>query len=355
MSETDVAHLCDLMNLCTAELEATVSQHTDRRAFGDLIGTSPPMRRLYGVLEKVASSDATILVTGENGTGKEVVSKAIHHMGNRHDKAFVATNCSALNDQLLESELFGHVRGAFTGAIRNKEGLFEAADKGTLFLDEVGDTSPAMQVKLLRVLQEGTFMPVGATEPKRVSVRIIAATNRPLLDMVQRSEFREDLYYRLSVINVELPPLRDRKSDLPSLCDHFLEKIRLKSNGRRKMLSSDVMERFWEFNWPGNVRQLENEIERLSVLSGDDTEIGVSVLSPAIAAAQANAKASTNIETQGSMEEAMLSIQRQMIHSGLIRTGWNKSRLARELGLSRTTLIKKIKELELEESQSANR
>jgi DNA-binding NtrC family response regulator len=352
LTEQDLKYLCDLINLCVVELETMISERKDRRAFGDLIGNSPPMRRLYGVLEKVAMSDATVLVTGENGTGKEVVAKAIRNMGNRQNEAFVVTNCSALNDHLLESELFGHVRGAFTGAIRNKDGLFGVAHNGTLFLDEVGDTSPAMQVKLLRVLQEGTFMPVGATEPKTVNVRIIAATNRPLLDMVQRGEFREDLYYRLCVINVDLPPLRERKSDLPTLCDHFMEKVRRKSNGRRKTLSAEVMERFWEYEWPGNVRQLENEIERLIVLSGDDTEIGVSGMSPAVAAAVPSARVDENVETLGSMEEAILTIQRRMIHSGLIRTGWNKSRLARELGLSRTTLIKKIRELGLEESRS---
>jgi len=353
LSEQDLVYLKDLMEEIVEELLARIEERRDRRVFGDIIGNSPPMRQLYAMLEKVAASDTTVLVTGENGTGKEIVARALHSMGARENKAFVATNCSALNDNLLESELFGHVRGAFTGAVRDKEGLFSAAHTGTLFLDEVGDTSAAMQVKLLRVLQEGTFMPVGATEPKQVDVRIIAATNRPLLQMVKDGTFREDLYYRLSVINLELPPLRDRKGDLPSLCEHFLEQIRRKTGAERKVLSSKVMERFWEYDWPGNVRQLENEIERAWVLSGMEAEVDINCLSPAVISGSQSEFG--DIQTAGPLKTAVQSIERQVIRAGLIRTGWNKSMVARELGMSRTTLIKKIRELGLEESQPFSR
>ena len=201
------------MELIARELLSLVDDGCDLRHFGDLIGKSPKMQRLYTMLDRVSGSDATMLVIGENGTGKEVVARAIHTMSPRVNNPFVATNCAALNDNLLEAELFGYVKGAFTGAVRDKPGLFQVADSGTLFLDEVGDTSPAMQVKLLRVLQEGTFMPVGATEPVSVDVRVVAATNKPLRKMVEEGTFREDLYYRLNVIQLDVPPLRERKGD----------------------------------------------------------------------------------------------------------------------------------------------
>ncbi|MFL5311744.1 MAG: sigma 54-interacting transcriptional regulator, partial [Myxococcales bacterium] len=204
-------------------IQALRRELTGRYRFADIVGKSAPMQRLYALLDKLVGSDITVLVTGENGTGKELIARALHYNGPRKDKAFVATNASALNDNLLESELFGHVKGAFTGAGRDKTGLFKVADGGTFFLDEVGDMSPAMQVKLLRVLQEGTFVPVGATKPERVEVRIIAATNRDLREMVARRQFREDLFYRLHVVNIEVPPLRQRIDDLPLLTEHFLQ------------------------------------------------------------------------------------------------------------------------------------
>src|SRR5207253_5980016 len=195
---------------------------TGRYRFADIVGKSAPMQRLYALLDKLVGSDITVLITGENGTGKELIARALHYNGPRKDKAFVATNASALNDNRLESELFGHVKGAFTGASRDKTGLFKVADGGTFFLDEVGDMSPARQVKLLRVLQESTFVPVGATKPERVDVRIIAASNKDLREAVLRHEFREDLFYRLHVVALEVPALRERLEDLPILVDHFL-------------------------------------------------------------------------------------------------------------------------------------
>src|SRR2546422_2715876 len=222
------------------------------------------MQRLYALLDKLVGSDITVLVTGENGTGKELIARALHYNGPRKDKAFVATNASALNDNLLESELFGHVKGAFTGAGRDKTGLFKVADGGTFFLDEVGDMSPALQVKLLRVLQEGTFTPVGSTETRTVDVRVIAATHKDLQKMVERGEFREDLYYRINVIKTQIPPLRDRIDDLDILVDHFLRKHYRPRPGagrtRPPRLGADARAAMQRYPWPGNIRELENEI-----------------------------------------------------------------------------------------------
>lgn len=356
LSERDLVYLGDLLEMLADELASRIVEHRDPRQFGDLIGRSPKMQRLYGMLDKISHSDTTVLILGENGTGKEVVSRAIHTMGRRKDQSFVATNCGALSDNLLESELFGHVKGAFTGAVRAKDGLFQVADQGTLFLDEVGDTSPAMQVKLLRVLQEGTFMPVGATEPVQVDVRVVAATNRPLKKMVENGQFREDLYYRLNVIGLEIPPLRERKMDLPQLYGFFLEQHKEKTGGQRKVLSPPVVKAFWEFDWPGNVRQLENEIERLVVLSGDAREIDPEFLSPPIRRlAGGPVIVDEPVPTGKTLEEAVRALEERVIRAGLIRTGWNKSRLARELGMSRTTLIKKVRELRLEDGRATSR
>jgi two-component system response regulator HupR/HoxA len=351
LGEPELERLSFLMDEAAEEILTLLRGSTEPTRFGDLIGSSDRMRQLYVMLERVAKSDTTVLIIGENGTGKEVIARAIHEKGPRRGKAFIATNCGALAENLLESELFGHEKGAFTGAIRDKPGLFLAADKGTLFLDEVGDTSPAMQVKLLRVLQEGTFTPVGATRPVTVDVRVIAATNRPLAKMVEEGSFREDLYYRLNVIGLDVPPLRERKSDLRALVDHFLAALDARTpSGRPKRLSGEVVQYFYEYDWPGNVRQLENEIERLVVLSGDSEEIGPSFLSPAILKA-VKAPISADTPARGTLAEALQHAERQVIAAGLVRTGWNRSRLARELDMSRTTLIKKIAEYRIEEGK----
>jgi transcriptional regulator with PAS, ATPase and Fis domain len=249
------------------------------------------MRDLFRMLERIGATHATVLITGENGTGKELVARAVHEGSARAGKRFLATNCGAFNDNLLESEMFGHKRGAFTGAVADKPGLFEIADGGTLFLDEVGDMSPALQVKLLRVLQEGTFTPVGGTETRKVDVRIVAATNRDLGELVKRGAFREDLYYRLHVVALRVPALRDRIEDLPLLVAHFLERL-ARRDGRRKVLSAAAMEALAAHRWPGNVRELENELERLWVLSGDDVVIGDELLSAAIARVRRPGRAS---------------------------------------------------------------
>src|SRR5262245_58624455 len=233
---------------------------TPRYPYADIVGRSRPMQEMYRVLDKVIESDSTVLIQGENGTGKELIARAVHYNSARVNERFVVQNCSAFNDNLLDSELFGHKKGAFTGAVADKQGLFEVAHRGTFFLDEIGDMSPALQVKVLRVLQEGTFTPVGDTQSRQVDVRIIAATHRDLKRMVERGEFREDLYYRVNVISLTVPPLRERSDDIPVLVEHFL---RRNAKGRRlkaKKLTQACLERMLEYPWPGNIRELENEI-----------------------------------------------------------------------------------------------
>src|SRR6185295_12067481 len=237
------------------------------------------MQDMYSLLDRIAPSDAPVLIQGENGTGKELVSRAIHQGSPRRDHKFVVTNCSAFNDNLLDSELFGHKRGAFTGAVVDKPGLFETADTGTFFLDEIGDMSPALQVKVLRVLQEGTFNRVGDAEMRKVDVRIIAATNRDLAAMVAAGRFREDLYYRIHVLSVTIPALRERRDDVPLLIEHFLARHRRRGP---KELAPECSARMLAYPWPGNVRELENEIERLVVLAGDAQIIGPDLLSSRI-------------------------------------------------------------------------
>lgn len=318
----------------------------DRFDFRNIIGDSRVMQELFSLLAKVADSEVPVLVTGESGTGKELVASAIHANGVRRDKPFVVQNCSALNDNLLESELFGHVRGAFTGALRDKEGLFEVADTGTFFLDELGEMSPAMQVKLLRVLQDGTFIPVGATKPKRVNVRIIGATHRNLEEMVAKGTFREDLYYRLAVVNVRLPPLRERHGDVPRLVEFFLQSFAERSGKPVRSVDADAMQRLESYPWPGNIRQLENEIQRALVMAGNSTDkISTEHLSPQVASSEPLSSLGQQLigGTRGEvkLKDALEHLERQMIVETLKRCGGNKSEAARQLGVSRSNLIAK--------------
>jgi len=349
--------LAELLELSAAEMVtfAVDSQRRDRRGtvdptafvprypYADIVGRSRAMQELYRVLDKVIESDATVLINGENGTGKELIARAIHYNSRRAEERFVVQNCSAFNDNLLDSELFGHKKGAFTGAIADKQGLFEVADKGTFFLDEIGDMSPALQVKVLRVLQEGTFTPVGDTALHTVDVRIIAATNRELKKMVERGEFREDLYYRINVIQLTVPPLRERREDIPALVDHFL---RRNAKGRRlkaKRLTKSCMARMLEYGWPGNIRELENEIERLVVLAGDDKLIGEELLSSRI-------RQETREEGgPRSLPAAVDALERNLIYEVLKRTHWNKTKAAEELRISRRNLIRKVNKYKLDQ------
>jgi len=304
------------------------------------------MKRLFQLLETVAATNSTILIDGETGTGKEVVARAIHHNSPRKVHRFVALNCSAIPETLLEAEIFGHVRGAFTGAIGNREGRLEQAHRGTLFLDEVGTMSPALQMKLLRVLQEREFERVGDSKTIKVDVRVIAATNSDLLKMVGEGQFREDLYYRLNVIPVHLPPLRERRDDIPLLVQHFLEKFR--SGGAAVVtVSQEAMRQLMSYNWPGNVRQLENATERAVAFGGSRGQIEAADLPPEVAGAQANGvNASFALPDEGvDLDALVTNIERELIQRSLERTGGNKGQAAKLLNLKRTTLVEKLKRL----------
>jgi DNA-binding NtrC family response regulator len=322
------------------------AQLEERYRFEGLIGKSPVMKRLFELLETIAGTNSTILITGETGTGKEVAARAIHHNSPRRSQRFVALNCSAIPESLLEAELFGHVRGAFTGAVGNRQGRIEQAHKGSLFLDEVGTMSVGLQVKLLRVLQEREFERVGDSHTTKVDVRVIAATNSDLVAMVDDGTFQEDLYYRLNVIPVTLPPLRQRREDIPLLVQHFLEKLR--ADGRPVLtVSQDAMRRLMSSPWPGNVRQLENTIERAVAFGGTRGQIDVSDLPPEFVEPDASPlPASIPLPESGLDLPALVSrIERELIGRSLERTGGNKGEAARLLNLKRTTLVEKLKRL----------
>ena len=325
-----------------AESERSSADDTGAR-FPEIIGEAPSMRAVYQLLDKVSRTDATVLIHGESGTGKELIARAIHFHGPRAKGPFVVQNCSAFNDNLLESALFGHVKGAFTGAVADRSGLFAEADGGTFFLDEIGDMSPALQVKLLRVLQEGRFTPVGATREVSVDVRIVAASHKDLAELVARGAFREDLFYRINVIGISLPPLRERLQDLELLIAHFLGKhTRGKPSAPR--LSSEAVEVLRGYRWPGNIRELENEIERLLVLADELPEIPASMISPRMIAARtsrATRQVVPKVARIGNLREIVERVEAEVIGQGLIRTHWNKSQLAKELGISRSNLIQK--------------
>jgi len=335
-------------------------------SYAGIIGGSPPMRSLFRMLDRIKNSEATVLVLGENGTGKELVAKAIHAGSRRSKAAFVATNCSAFNDNLLESELFGHRRGAFTGAIGDKPGLFQVADNGTFFMDEVGDMSAALQVKLLRVLQEGVFMPVGGTETKRVDVRIITATNRDLTQMVKDGTFREDLYYRLHVVSLKVPPLRERKEDIERLVTHFLGRLG-ERDGRSKLLTRRALAQLHNHAWPGNVRELENEMERVWVLSGEETVMDEDLLSQSVRRGRAplDAKPESAVAVplvgaaadapSSTLPEAVEALERRMIAAELGRNRGNKTKTAESLGISRRNLIRKVQGYGLDDAARRTR
>ena len=314
-----------------------------------IIGKSRPMARLFQLLETVAATSSTILVTGETGSGKEVVARAIHQHSPRRMQRFVALNCSAIPETLLEAELFGHVRGAFTGAVGNRQGRLEQAHKGTLFLDEVGTMSGALQMKLLRVLQEREFERVGDSHTTKVDVRVVAATNSDLRRMVSDGTFREDLYYRLNVIPVQIPPLRDRKEDIPLLVQHFLDKFRPEAatggNRAPMTVSQQAMRHLMSYAWPGNVRQLENAIERAVAFGAGRTQIDVADLPPELQQSPQTAITATIALPEDGLDlpEYMDRIERELIQLSLDRTGGNKGRAATLLNLKRTTLVEKLR------------
>jgi Nif-specific regulatory protein len=347
-----------------AQLRAQVR---DRYRFENIIGDSAAMHEVFATVGQVANSRATVLLLGETGTGKEMIAKAIHYNSPRRDKPFVRVNCGAMTSTLLESELFGHVKGSFTGAIRDKEGRFEAADSGTIFLDEIGTMEPQLQVKLLRVLQEREFERVGDTQTVKVDVRVIAATNVDLQEEVARGNFREDLFYRLNVVSIYLPPLRNRREDIPRLIDYFLDKYNAVNERRLRRISRDMLNVLLRYPWPGNVRELENAIERAVVLSnGEDFTEDLLPLSVRMFAAQRRTtQSSETVETltrrlsdqamvdyelqEGRIYDLVINqIESALIDRALAKCGGVKTKAADFLGINRNTLNKKVKELGIE-------
>lgn len=313
--------------------------------FDQIIGKSNEIQDVLSLVERVSDSDSTVLVTGESGTGKELIAKAVHYNSPRAQNPFIAINCGAIPSELLESELFGHVKGAFTGAISNRVGRFELADGGTIFLDEIGDLEPALQVKLLRVLQERVIEPVGGSKGIAVNVRVIAATNKNLEEQVAFGKFREDLFYRLNVIPIVIPALRERKSDIPLLFNHFVEIFNRSKTKKLTGITTDAMDFLANYPWPGNIRELENLVERLAILKGHG-QIEVSDL-PAkyrSSAATGADKVSLAIPDDGlDFNSAVDQFENELILRALERTGWNRNQAAHLLRLNRTTLVEKIK------------
>ncbi len=314
--------------------------------FGEIIGKSRVMTEVFQTIEKVAPAQSTVLITGDSGTGKELVAKAIHERSRRADKAFVAVNCTAIPENLLESELFGHVKGSFTGAVSDKKGLFEEADGGTLFLDEIGDLDLSLQAKLLRALQEKKIKPVGANKEKAIDVRVITATHKNLQKAIEDENFREDLYYRLSVLPIKLPALRQRREDIPLLAGHFLKKYSSLNDARAKSFSTQAMQELMSYGWQGNVRELENVVERLTVLSTSEVieSTGLEV---------SNEKNSSEDFFQSSTSDwpTIEEFNKRYIELVLEKTGGRKEKAAQILGINRRTLYRREKEaMETQES-----
>jgi len=333
------------------------SQLEQRYRIDGLVGTSRVMRDLYHLLETVAPTSSTVLIAGETGTGKELAARALHHNSPRRNNRFVALNCSAIPETLLEAELFGHVRGAFTGAIATRQGRLEQANKGTLFLDEVGTMSPALQAKLLRVLQEREFERVGDSHTIKIDVRVIAATHSDLDRMVADGSFRQDLFYRLNVIPVKLPPLRDRRDDIPLLVQHFLQKLCADLERETVTVSQDAMRRLMAYSWPGNVRQLENIVERALAFSKGRPQIDVADLGPEIVEPRGGAgKDECWLPDEGlDFESYIGGLELAIIRRSLEKTHGNKRQAAKLLNLKRTTLIEKLKRLEPPVDDSASK
>ncbi|MCD6451511.1 MAG: sigma-54-dependent Fis family transcriptional regulator [Acidobacteria bacterium] len=324
------------------ELKRLRSEVKERYSFGNIVGRSKKMLAIFDLVGRVAASNSTVLIQGESGTGKELIARAIHYNSLRKDKPFVAIDCSILPETLLESELFGHVRGAFTGAMKAKKGLFEEANGGTIFLDEIGNISLPIQAKLLRVLQEREIKPLGSTETIKVDVRIIAATNTDLKELVASGAFREDLYYRIAVIPIVLPPLRERKEDIPLLVDCFLEKFSKENNKPLKRITPKALALLTEYDWPGNVRELENIIER-AVLVSDSEEIDESCF-PSEIRRLGDESVSLNISLKGEVNKVKGSVEIEAIKKALALCGGNKTLAAKKLGISRSSLYNKLKE-----------
>jgi PAS domain S-box-containing protein len=315
---------------------------------GDIVSRNPGMHKILRILPQVAESDSTVLIQGETGTGKELLARAIHELSSRRKKPFVPVNCGAFPDTLLESELFGYKRGAFTDATRDKPGYLAKADGGTLLLDEIGDLSPAFQVRLLRVLQDRTYQPLGATEPLHANVRILAATNRDLTNLVKKGVFREDLFYRLNVIRLDLPPLRERKEDMPMLVKHFMGRLNRLRGKSVKGISHEALSLLMFHDYPGNVRELENIIEHAFVLCPEG-QIETHCLPD-------NLRVSRPLSVgRGKMDVALKSAEAQLILDTLEQNGYNRVAAARHLGIHKSTLFRKMKALGMKPARRASR
>jgi Nif-specific regulatory protein len=318
--------------------------------FADFIGSAPAMEKTLRLVESAIGSPITVLLQGETGTGKEVLARTIHFEGARKAKPFVAVNCGAFSESLLESELFGYRKGAFTGANTDKRGLFEAADGGTIFLDEVGDTPPALQVKLLRVLESGEILPVGDTRPRCVDTRVISATHRDLQAEVRAGRFREDLYYRLSAFPIHVPPLRERREDIPLLVVYLLKRVAQKWSKPEVVVAREALDLLAAYHWPGNVRELEHELERAVTLAGDARLLLPQHFSERIVQPAAPRPP---VILQGSLRQARAAFEKEYIAAALDQCGGNVSKAARYLGISRVMLQKKMKELALRSSAAS--
>ncbi len=348
--------LCELLSVAIhhhgAQREntkaAASSEYANSRNL--LVGASAPMREVVEIIELVANRRSTVLITGETGTGKEVAARALHSLSSRSGSRMVAVNCAALPDHLLEAELFGHTKGAFTGAINARVGLFEQAHRGTIFLDEIGDMPLPLQAKLLRVLQEREIQRIGSSEPLSIDVRVIAASNTNLLEAVASRRFREDLYYRLNVVALRMPALRDRPSDIPELAEHFLHKISEHEPAWRKHLAPQALDMFSKYSWPGNVRQLEHALESACALSGDRSVLypGDFDLPVEVQSSEFGSLSSLDVPEGGvNFEELMTGIERRLLERALAKSGGNKARAATMLHMKRTTLLSKFKSLEV--------
>jgi sigma-54 dependent transcriptional regulator, flagellar regulatory protein len=334
----------------TDDLEkAEIKEESQKYNFKGVIGKSRSMTQVFKLIERVANSDSTVLINGETGTGKGLIAKAIHDSSYRNEKPFVAINCGAIPENLLESELFGHVKGAFTGATAAKTGKFEVADGGTIFLDEIGDMSPDLQVKVLKVLEERQFERVGGCKTVKVDVRIIAATHRDLEEAVQKGTFREDLFYRLFVIPIQLPALKERQVDIPLLVDHFLTQLNKDKNTDVSRVTDSVIKIFMHHPWPGNVRELANLMERMVVLKGEG-EINIDDLPPKMrhCSDMGNCSIAPELSTEGlCLSTAVSEFEKNLIYQSLEKTDWVKNKAAKLLQVKRTTLVEKIKRYEL--------
>jgi DNA-binding NtrC family response regulator len=310
-----------------------------------LVGEHRAIVKLRELIERVAPTEVTVLITGESGTGKEVVAHAIHSLSPRHHQPFVPVNCAAIPQDLLESEMFGHERGAFTGAAGSRHGLLTTADRGTIFLDEIGEMPMGLQAKLLRVLEDGVVRPVGSDRTARVDVRVIAASNVDLANAVAKGKFREDLFYRLQVVPIVIAPLRERRSDIPLLTEHFLDRVRDRTPGRQLSISREAMVALWSYDWPGNVRELENMVERLAILC-EGTTIDMSILPEnlaVVARPPAPAIAVSLKDGAVNLNNLVRELEGRLINDALKQTGGNKQAAARLLGLKRTTFSAKLR------------